>query len=230
MTVVNPWSLVLPISRAEQIVETLVNAFREIADAPAPDVSFDDGETAISKRLTRHLQTLLPDTLVSGFWDFEVSTVKSDMSDSRRLDITYGTVVQDTHNVRFIFECKKLYGVTDTRAKQYRRRYLEEGVRRFVIGSYAPDQPVAFMIGYVDPKGVGAVKATTASMAQGNAVIELGLRAYDKGRFHEAPPRQFAKHAVMETHHLRSLPLRDITLYHLELGFPTEGKAKARKR
>ena len=67
-------------------------------------------------------------------------------------------------------------------------------------------------------------------MAQGNAVIELGLRAYDKGRYHEAPPRQFAKHAVMETHHLRSLPLRDITLYHLELGFPTEGKAKARKR
>lgn len=213
MTVVNPWSLVLPISRAEQIVETLVNAFREIADAPAPDVSFDDGETVISKRLTRHLQTLLPDTLVSGFWDFEVSTVKSDMSDSRRLDITYGTVVQDTHNVRFIFECKKLYGV-----------------RRFVIGSYAPDQPVAFMIGYVDPKGVGAITATTASMAQGNAVIELGLRAYDKGRYHAAPPRQFAKHAVMETHHLRPLPLRDITLYHLELGFPTEGKAKTKKR
>lgn len=229
MTVENPWALALPISRAEKVISTLVSAFREIADAAATTVTFDDGETAISKRLTCHLQSQLSNTLGSGFWHFEVSTDNSELTDSRRLDITYETVVRDAHNVQFIFECKKLYGVVDSRAKSHLRRYLDQGVRRFVIGSYAPHGSIAFMIGYVDPNGTGAVKAITSSMAKGSAVVDLGMRAYAANRYHEAPPRRFAKFAQMETHHLRKSPLPDITLYHIELAFPRAGKIRERK-
>jgi hypothetical protein len=154
MTVINPWILALPLVRTEEVIGTLVQGFRELAATDVADFQFDLKEPDITKRLTRHLQTILTETLVSGFWDFEINQVRKNMTDPRRLDICYSTV-EDGTNVRLIFECKKLYASTDQRARRHRNGYLNEGVSRFVTGSYAPQDPAAFMVGFVDKVGRG---------------------------------------------------------------------------
>lgn len=220
MTVVNPWSLALPEARAADVVRTLVEGFTELSAGIPEDFRFDRGEPDITKRLTRHLQTILPLTLVTGFWNFEVSTVAKDMTDSRRLDISYTTVWEGKDNVLMIFECKKLYNGTDKRSQQYRRRYIDEGIYRFVKGSYAPDEPVGFMVGFVNNAAKGTVPKLVSSLAKGAATVLLGLRQYAPGRYWLAPPLLFVEHAAFETCHQRDKPFPEITLYHLELAFP----------
>ncbi|HOY79137.1 MAG TPA: hypothetical protein PLN33_15080 [Hyphomonadaceae bacterium] len=228
MTVINPWILALPLVRTEEVIGTLVQGFRELAATDVADFQFDLKEPDITKRLTRHLQTILTETLVSGFWDFEINQVRKNMTDPRRLDICYSTV-EDGTNVRLIFECKKLYASTDQRARRHRNGYLNEGVSRFVTGSYAPQDPAAFMVGFVDKVGRGAVRSLVSTLSKGSAVVDLCLREYSAKKYWRAPPALFADHALFETCHLRASTFPEITLYHLELDFPRASLPKVAK-
>ncbi|MBA2237369.1 MAG: hypothetical protein H0W24_01505 [Lysobacter sp.] len=218
MSVNNPWAMALPVADTEKVVRTFVDEFHALALAEAGEFAFAQLEKDITRRLTVHLHAVLADTLKSGFWDFEISTACSDMTDFRRLDITYSTV-RDDKNARLIFECKKLYAGNEKKAKAARRYYVDHGVHRFVRGSYAPMDSAAFLVGFVATVGQGELKNLRASLASTGTRAAMRLRDYGSKRYWRSPPALFAQHADFETCHLRDKPYPEITLYHLELPF-----------
>ena len=219
MSVTNPWAMALPLADTEQVIHTFVAEFHALAAAKVGEFAFELSETKISQRLTRHLQAVLPATLQSGFWDFETQACREDMTDFRRLDITYSTV-WDRRNARLVFECKKLYALPDRRAKRSRREYVDQGVHRFVRGSYAPADPAAFMVGFVAAAGNKELLDARSLLAMAANRVTMRLRDYGGTQFWKAPPTLFAGYALFETCHLRDVPYPEITLYHLDLAFP----------
>lgn len=217
--VVNPWVMALPLADTEQVINTFVTEFYALALAEVGEFEFAKGETVISKRLTRHLQAVLPTTLQSGFWDFEPQSCREDMTDFRRLDITYSTV-WDKQNMRLIFECKKLYAPPDARAKRSRREYVDQGVHRFVRGSYAPMDPAGFMVAFVQASGADELKDARANLTLPVNQVAMRLRDYGGRQYWKGPPTLFNTHVDYETCHLRDSPYPELTLYHLALRFP----------
>lgn len=211
--------MALPLADTEKVIDTFVTEFQALAAADVDEFAFANGEAAISKRLTRHLQAVLSRTLQSGFWDFETQTCREDMTDFRRLDITYSTV-WEKKNMRLIFECKKLYAPPDGRAKRSRREYVDQGVHRFVRGSYAPMDLAGFMVAFVAAAGKNELNDARTTLTLPANQLAMRLRDYGGSQYWKGPPTLFDAHVAFETCHLRDSPYPELTLYHLTLPFP----------
>jgi hypothetical protein len=212
----DPWLLALKPADAEKVVAHLVNSFRKLV-ASATGYVFDLKEVDLTKRLGNRLNNTRAEIGIPGPWDYEVNRDTLAEDDARRLDLRFSTVVDNRHEIELIFECKKMHG--DHRAATSLRAYFNEGVRRFVTGSYAPNQPLAFMVGFCEVPADELAESIKRSLAKPNAT--LGLTAYANGKLWLEPPPHFGAHASFTTCHQRIHPglTPEITLYHMQLAF-----------
>ncbi len=212
----DPWLLALKPADTERIVAHVVTSFRKLA-ASASGYTFELTEVELTKKLGNRLHHTRAEQGIAGPWDCEVTKNSRSEDDPRRLDIRFYTVVDNRHEIELIFECKKMHA--DQRAARSLRAYFDEGVRRFVTGSYAPNEPIAFMIGFSNVPGPDI--ATSLKRSMGKTDPALGLTKYADGKLWQEPPSRFASYASFATCHQRTLPevTPEITLYHMQLAF-----------
>lgn len=216
----DPWLSALPLASAEIVVERLFEAFHELRLENPAKYHFGMSEVPLTTRLGIRLQNSAHAAPI-GFWKYEDRTNRRDEGDPRRLDITFSTVVADQSAVTLVFECKKMREAPS--GKGDRAQYIKEGVRRFVQGSYAPREPIGFMVPFVQ----GAPRAVFTSLKRAFAApdidILLGLTPYPSGEVWEEPPKRFQR-AHLSTRHQRAIltpPItNEITIYHVPLCFP----------
>lgn len=220
MTGRDAWSLALPPPDVGSLVAQLAQGFHELADAPLSDFSFDLPEPRITKRLVIHLQTMTPLHSIVGFWDHEIPQDTPKLDDPRRLDIRWATVLDNKVTVKLVFECKKLCGSDERRHKQFLRGYTDDGISRFVRGSYAPETDIGFMVAYASSTSANVMPSVRRSLSSGSWPVTLRMMSYDDKGIWRQPAARFAEHADFETRHERkSVGFHDITLYHLALPF-----------
>lgn len=118
----------------------------------------------------------------------------------------------------FIFEAKRLF-VTHPGGKSATlvTEYIHEGMMRFVVGRYAPNQQASAMLGYVF--GVTVIEAKSkVSLAIESERAKLCLKnGYKASTLPVTPP-------VDETHH--DVQGKPFTLYHLYAAVPPATTAK----
>lgn len=217
------WSSALPLPETENIVSSLVDGFYHLV-ASTPNYTFAEKETALTKQLTLYLQNTQAMGLATGFWDFEVNTDTKNLSDPRRLDIRFITVVDNTKKVTLIFECKKMGTPKSTTATKHCNSYINEGIARFVTGSYAPTESLGFLVAFLELKTSTAMQSLKAALNNSVTQTKLGMVKHSTGEFIVEPPERFQKHALFSTEHTRQMshatsPISTIALYHIPLVF-----------
>jgi hypothetical protein len=222
MRATGTWAMALPLPDTERVVTCLVDGFHQLKAFPKT-YKFAEKETNLTKRLTLHLQNTQSVGLAIGFWDFEVSTDTKNEDDPRRLDIRFSTVVNNSQKVLLIFECKKLGTPTSPQATRHRRSYIDEGIARFVKGSYAPTEPLGFLIAFVEYKTSTAMVSLKQALGKSTIQGVLNMIKHSNNQYIAEPPDRFASHALFSTEHVRQINGANVTqtiaLYHIPLTF-----------
>lgn len=210
-----PWRLALPPLDTERLVARLVATFHELAQQRPGIFAFSERERDLTVRLGNRLENTRASYSEMGRWDVEVHQNTYAESDSRRLDIRYVRDIGDSAQIMLVFECKKVDG-----SARHLRAYIDHGMRRFVTGSYAPREPLGFMVAFCTAGNTGHV-ASALKRSLARADPALGLTANVHGQHWNAPPLHFASYASFSTLHQRIAAdaSPEIVLYHVQLGF-----------
>jgi hypothetical protein len=216
----DPWLSALPSASAEKVVKQLVDTFHVLCAENPDKFHFGMRENRLSERLgIRLANTEASGDGPVGFWRYEQHTNTKDEDDPRRLDITYSTTVDNKHAVEFVFECKKI-AANGQPAKRHRSEYLKGGVRRFVLGSYAPKASLGFLVAFAEGQRAAYAAMLKRLLATKDLDTALGLVKQD-GKYWREPPQYFPQHATLSTLHQRIQAPKDvqpeIVLFHIPL-------------
>jgi len=175
VTSAGDWRAAFPIQPATEAVESLRQAWTELAARPLRDFNPKTKEDALTKRLKIYIENYVaPQRGLLGMWAAEdiigaVDPSTGEMIEERRTDIAYGWNDQDK-DMKLVFEFKRL-----GRQKRYRDHYLQDrGLGRFVTGIYSRRQSVAAMVGVLlDPQDE---VVPPIRQALGDAALATALR------------------------------------------------------
>ncbi|CAE6838116.1 hypothetical protein XAC301_37880 [Xanthomonas arboricola pv. corylina] len=218
MNAADPWKSLLPKASAENVLAFVVKTFDELRAENPRRFHFGMGEVPLSERLGVRLQNSQAECPVVGHWHYEDRTNVADESDPRRIDLTFQTVRDNAHAISLIFECKKI-AAAGSAAKKHEKAYLAEGVDRFAVGSYAPNEPHGFMLGFAEGTKAPYIARLKKLFAEAG---KAGACGWDNvgGSAFVAPPAHFAKNAPLSTRHRRRVKSPagpTITVYHIPL-------------
>jgi hypothetical protein len=171
-----------------------------------PKYNATSKEPYLTEGLTLQLNSLRIDKGLAGQFFYETPNADFDMhttgeiTNRRRSDITYYSSVL---GLNLTFEFKKL----KPNSKSH-RTYCQEGVLRFVKGKYSADQPLAFMVGMVDPNhktacinGIQAAMNKDATLQMQGTIVQ--------------PSGLFPQLAEFDSVHARTSVTAPISLSHL---------------
>jgi len=219
----DPWRCALPYRDAIGLVGDLVDAFYALERESSHTYHFGLHETKLTKRLANRLENMRARACHAGMWQFEQGTNTFIEDDPRRLDITYCTVVDNTVTILLVFECKKIRAGARGISEYDRKQYIQDGMRRFVIGSYAPREAIGFMVSMSDQPHEAVVTSLKRSLSSAGSDAWLGLTKTADGKLWMEPSRRFAPHAAFSTVHQRIVSSSnyspEIVLYHVPLQF-----------
>lgn len=139
-----------------------------------------------------------------------------------RADIKYASDRQG-HEIVVTFEFKKL------RTSSHRRLYIDEGMMRFVRGTYARDRSLGFMVGMTHADNADDVVAQLSRAMQNPTKRTMLSMAQDAdGRFLRPPEPELAALVKFQTMHLRTLiEAPDVFLGHFFVDLITRKAARA---
>jgi hypothetical protein len=149
MTLEGAWQQRFPSEKPEFIAKMMQQTWDALMARKLPKYNATCKEPHLTEGLTLLLNSLCIDKGLAGQFFYETPNAAFDMHTTgeiinrRRSDITYYSSVL---GLNLTFEFKKLK--PDSKSH---RTYCQEGVLRFVQGKYSADQPLAFMVGMVDP-------------------------------------------------------------------------------
>lgn len=195
------WLTAFPLEQATQAVEALSGTWRLLAHRHQEGFHRAKKEPDLTLVLCSRVRDLHPRML--GNWSAEPVTVKVDPNtlviESRtRTDIEY--TWNDSRNWKIVFEFKKL-----KKSPGSRKEYLgDNGLGRFVDGSYSRGDSVACMVGVVVddyPLCVPPIKTALST----DASLQTNLRICPSpiGTFLQTPSIVFPAHAAFDTIHMR---------------------------
>ena len=203
MDAVPDWRSAFPLQSAADACDALLQGWQELAALGSPEFNPRTQEPRLTKRLKIYVQNhVAHDRGLLGMWaaedvigDIDRRTAK--LLKERRTDIVYGW--NDTsRKFELVFEFKRL-----RKGKTYRDRYLgDEGLARFVTGTYSRHQAIAAMVGILLGPKASIVPPIQAALCDPAVATRLRLRKHANGLPYTDPSGLFAK-AAFDTEHDR---------------------------
>lgn len=204
MTVGNDWLTAFPIKPAHEAVEALCESWRSLAGTYKPGFNPGIQEPRITRVLKEHVEYVTArERGLLGMWATEAVINKVNFKtgriiNERRTDIVYGWN-DATQSIQLVFEFKRL----DRRARS-REHYLgQDGLLRFVTGTYSRQQAVAAMVGILLDPHAYVVPPLCNQLCDQKIVRKLRLRTRAKGVSFDRPSILFPARADFDTEHNR---------------------------
>lgn len=220
------WLKTFPKPQADKAVNALQLAWKEMASSHKTGFNRETIEPRLTLVLASYLRDVLSTRLrLLGHWGTEDVKAKVDYSTGKiieriRTDIEY-LWNNEKQNLCIVFEFKRLSRVLGSR-KHY---YGENGMLRFVTGSYGLKQPLAFMAAVVLDDRHTCVTLLREDLQKDDIVGMLAMRKH-KGVYLHTPSSLFPGAADFDTEHTRE-PAKSpahgtICISHmfLEFGYP----------
>ena len=206
MDAVSDWRSAFPLQSAVAAGEALLQAWHDLASPPRPWFNARTTEPALTKRLKVYVQNYVSrERGLLGMWAAEdiigeLNPTTGELKE-RRTDIVYGWN-DDVRKFELVFEFKRL-----GKHKRHRDQYLgEQGLARFVTGTYSRGQAIAAMVGILIAPEADVVPPIQAALAEKSIAAALRLRESAPGRPYTEPSTLFPK-AKFDTEHDRDQAL-----------------------
>ena len=207
MTSIDTWLPAFPIGQAGKAVSALCESWRILAAVRGPYFHHGTREPHLTRALKTHVERVTAREYgLLGMWateavQNEMNLHTGELIEERRTDIVYCWNNEEI-GIELVFEFKKL-----NRRARSRIHYLgENGLGRFVTGTYSRGQPIAVMVGVLmDPKDQ-IVPALLAALADSNTVALLRLQLGASGQVIDQPSQLFLE-ADFDTEHERDANL-----------------------
>jgi hypothetical protein len=225
------WLDAFPFQRMATAVDALVEGWQELARHPTTGFNHATHEPDLTLVLASYLRDVLQHTRkLVGHWSAEDNYGDIDYSTCTifkrtRTDIGYHW--NDTQNYSIVFEFKKL----DRRKRSRKHYYGEEGMQRFVSGSYSKNQPLALMAGILVDDWNECVDPLKKELQEESVVQSLKMQK--KGSLVLHAPSAFSPAATFDTEHARPAgkapPHGTILISHIFLPFGYKKPVKVKK-
>jgi hypothetical protein len=230
MTSSTTWLAAFPIQPATEAVETLRQAWSELASRPRPDFHPKTNEAHLTKRLKVYVENYTaPQRGLLGMWAAEsvigdICPINGTLLEERRTDIVYGWN-DNARDIKLVFEFKRL-----GRQKSHRDHYLRDrGLGRFVTGIYSRRQAVAAMVGVLLDPEPEVIPHICNELGKPALAAVLQLRPAANGQPFTKPSLLF-KDADFDTEHDRHPTLAPshghivVSHFFFPFGYPTSTK------
>ncbi len=194
------WEEMIPVEETHAAARFLATTWNLIAKSCPKDIQYAKHEPKLTELLYIYLNRLRAKSGLTGFWVNEAQEPHiDDDGELRRIkkDITYYSNASRLR-LELIFEFKKL---SRSSLATYRG---EEGMRRFIDGNYAPQNPLAVMVGII-LKGnyEDVIEALYNSLSQADVRGELEMVSDATGRYIRRPSEAVRSTAQFDTEHRR---------------------------
>lgn len=223
MTAGIAWMAAFPVAQADRAVEALLRSWTVMASKPRPGFAPAAKEPKLTRVVRAHVRKqIAPEMKLLGHWGTEgvendVDFETGEILEEGRTDIEY-TWNDESTQLALVFEFKKL-----TPDNQSRRRYLQDGLMKFVTGVYSEKQPVALMVGILLAPRNETVDGLRRDINLSATAAAIRACANGDGRF-VLSPVLFPKRTTFDTEHLRdpekAPPHGTIRIAHVFVGFP----------
>jgi hypothetical protein len=217
------WLAAFPIRPAADAVEALCESWHTLAAVRRVGFHRGTHEPQLTRVLKAHVERVTArERGLLGMWateavQNEVDFETAKLSEERRTDIVYGWN-NERVGIQLVFEFKKLDRLADSRA-----RYLgNNGLGRFVTGTYSRGQAVAAMVGILIDPADQVLPPLQLALGAPEVVAALRLRVRSSGSPFDRPSNLFPA-ADFDTEHEREADLAPshgtIRVAHLFLAF-----------
>lgn len=215
------WDELIPKEETLAAVRFMVDIWNRASSAYKDHFAFSQIEPKLTERLYLNLMENEADSGLSGFWQNEPQVPLLDENGKLiriRKDIVYQSNRDVNRRLDLTFEFKK---VTVGNKSTYQS---ENGMRRFVDGNYAKQQPLAFMVGVIKPEDTEAIDALLQSLGKSSTQKTLQMVCDSDDRYVFRPSGILPDVVEFDTEHRRSpdkAPLcGNIRLGHIFLDCP----------
>ncbi len=224
MTAGSEWLSAFPLAEASKAVRALRQGWCALAAQPRRDFHPRVREEKLTRVLRSYVERVTAREMgLLGFWgaecvDNEVDFETGEILEERRTDILFAWNDDET-SICLVFEFKKL-----NHRKSSRDNYLgEDGLLRFVTGSYSRQQAVAVMAGILTAPEANVVPQLRNALQDETTAVVLKLCQQEDGRWIRRPSLLFPDDADFDTEHRRIEELAPIhgtiRIAHLFLAF-----------
>lgn len=194
------WEEMIPVDETHAAARFLKTTWNLIAKSYPKNIRYAKRETALTELLSYHLCRLKAESGLTGFWVNEgQEPYFDDDGNLRRIkkDITYYSNATRL-TLELIFEFKKL-------SRSSLRTYLgKDGMRRFVDGNYAPQKPLAIMVGILlSNKCDDVINTLYNSLSRADVRSKLQMVDDATGRYIRKPSEVVRCIAEFDTEHCR---------------------------
>lgn len=194
------WEDIIPVNETNAAASFLAATWNLIANSHLKGFQYAKHEPKLTELLYFHLNRLKADSGLTGFWVNEAQEPYFDGDgELRRIkkDITYLSNASRL-SLELIFEFKKL---SPSKLSTYRGK---DGMRRFIDGNYAPQKPLAVMVGIILKGNYEVVvEALNNSLSRADVRSELQMESDATGRYIRKPSEAVRSTAEFDTEHLR---------------------------
>lgn len=195
------WEEMLPVDETHAAANFLANTWNLVANLCPVDFQYRKHEPKLTERLYFYLKRLEAKSGLTGFWVNESQEPYFDDDGIlRRIkkDITYCSNTSPRFRLELIFEFKKL---SRSSLATYRGK---DGMRRFIDGNYAPQKPLAVMVGIILKTNYkDVVEALNNSLSRADIRSELQMVSDATGRYIRKPSEAVRSTAEFDTEHRR---------------------------
>lgn len=204
MTAGTAWMEAFPMDQANRAVEALLRSWREMASKERSHFSPKIREPKLTRVVRAHVRNkVAPEMKLLGHWgtegvENEVDMETGEILEEGRTDIEY-MWNNETVQLTLVFEFKKLTALSESR-----KRYLRDGLMRFVTGVYSVGEPLAVMVGILMAPSTETIGGLRRSIDLAPTGAAIRACSNGDGRFVHAPSVLFPNHAVFDTEHLRN--------------------------
>ncbi len=194
------WEEMIPVNETYMAAEFLVKTWKQISNSYPEQTRFARHEPKLTELLCYHLRRLKARSGLTGFWVNEEQEPHLDGEGKMgriKKDITYYSNVSNLP-LELVFEFKKL---SKSSLATYRGK---QGMRRFVDGNYAPQKPLAIMVGIIiKSKSKEVINALYNSLSRTKVNMELQMVSDATGRYIRKPSEAIRSVGEFDTEHRR---------------------------
>lgn len=197
------WEKLFPAEEAQSAVSFLVKTWHSVTATDTQQFARSRNEAKLTEKFWWYLERLsLPEGKLTGRWSYEVPRLEFDPvlgKDIKRIrqDIEYFSNT-GPERLSLTFEFKKVKANGDC----WRKYQGESGMRRFVDGFYAKQQPVAAMVAMTLEDDKRCIDSLRRSLSIPGVRDSLQMLPDEKGSYLRDP--SFFPHiAVFDTEHKR---------------------------
>lgn len=208
------WRDALPPDRVERVVRFVQKVWASTPVHKYKRFHFGEKEPYLTQVLWMRLRKLQRDAGLTGKFSTESHVGEMDEETGEfgqrgRADIEYTSDCQG-QEISVTFEFKKL------RTTDHRKRYIEQGMLRFVSGLYSRTDSLAFMVGMTSAiNAEEAITGVSRSMQNPTARQMLCMVKDQAGRYLRPPEPELASLMRFQTFHTRTrIEAPDIFLGH----------------